>query len=128
MRAMTIYGDHGSGNCLKVKWTAERLGLAYEWVDIDVTKGETRTPGFLAMNPSGQIPVVALGDGRFLAQSNAIMLHLAQGTDLIPAEAFARHRMFEWLFWEQYSHEPYIAVRRFLKLYLGKDDADLDPN
>ncbi|HTK35264.1 MAG TPA: glutathione S-transferase family protein [Caulobacteraceae bacterium] len=127
MQPFTIYGDSRSGNCLKVKWTADRLGLAYRWVEVDVMDGTTRSPEFLAVNPAGQVPTVVFADGRPLAQSNAIILHLAEGSDLIPTGAYDRARMFEWLFWEQYSHEPYIAVRRFLKLFLGKTEDELDP-
>ena len=103
---LRIYGDSISGNCLKVKWTADRLGRAYHWIETSVLKGETRTPAFLAMNPAGQVPLALLEDGRPLAQSNAIILHLAEGSDLIPVDAYARARMLEWMFWEQYSHEP----------------------
>ncbi|HEX6859099.1 MAG TPA: glutathione S-transferase family protein [Caulobacteraceae bacterium] len=117
---LRIYGDPRSGNCLKVKWVAEHLEIAHEWVDVDVLTGATRTPRFLAMNPAGQVPTVILDDGRPLAQSNAIMVHLAEGSDLIPTGAYDRARMFEWLFWEQYSHEPYIAVVRFQVALLGK--------
>ena len=124
---LTIYGDPISGNCLKVKWVADHLGLAYDWIDVDVVKGEARAAALLALNPAGQVPVVVLADGRPLAQSNAIMLHLAQGSDLIPADAYDRARMFEWMFWEQYTHEPSIAVRRFHKHYLGKRDDEIDP-
>jgi glutathione S-transferase len=124
---ITIYGDPISGNCLKVKWTAEHLGIAFTWIDIDVTKAETRTPEFLAINPAGQVPTVVLEGGRPLAQSNAIILHLAEGSALIPADAYQRAKMFEWLFWEQYSHEPYVAVARFQVKYLGKAVAELDP-
>jgi glutathione S-transferase len=124
---MRIYGDSISGNCLKVKWTADHLGLAYEWVETDVLKAETRTPEFLALNPAGQVPAVVLDDGRPLAQSNAILLHLAEGSDLIPADAYDRARMLEWLFWEQYSHEPYVAVARFQVHYMGKPVAELEP-
>ena len=124
---LTIYGDPISGNCLKVKWTAERLAIPYTWRDVDVTKAETRTAAFLAMNPVGQVPTVVLDDGRPLAQSNAIMLHLAEGSDLIPADAYDRARMLEWLFWEQYSHEPYVAVARFHVKYLGKPVGELEP-
>jgi glutathione S-transferase len=123
--SMTIYGDSISGNCLKVKFVADRLGLPYDWVEISVLKAETRTPEFLAMNPAGQVPVVVFADNGPLAQSNAIMLHLAQNTDLIPADAFERAQMFQWLFWEQYSHEPVIAVLRFQKLYLQKNDEEI---
>ena len=75
---MDIYGDSISGNCLKVKWTADWIGLHYRWIETSVLTGETRTPGYLAMNPAGQVPMVRFGDGRILAQSNAIILHLAE--------------------------------------------------
>jgi len=124
---ITIYGDPGSGNCLKVKWTAEHLGIPFDWKTIDVTKAETRTPAFLALNPAGQVPTVVLADGRPLAQSNAIILHLAEGSPLVPADAYQRAKMLEWMFWEQYSHEPSIAVARFQMKYLGKRRDELDP-
>jgi glutathione S-transferase len=124
---MKIYGDSISGNCLKVKWVADSLGLSYDWIETSVLKAESRTEVFLAMNPAGQVPAVLLDDGRPLAQSNAIILHLAEGSALIPADAYDRARMLEWMFWEQYSHEPYIAVARFQVAYLGKAVADLDP-
>lgn len=124
---MKIYGDINSGNCLKVKWVCDRLALPYVWVAIDTLKQETRTPEFLKLNDAGQVPVVAFDDGRTLAQSNAIIRYLARGSDLIPVDAFAQAKMDEWLFWEQYSHEPYIAVCRFLMFYLGKPASDLDP-
>ena len=97
------------------------------WVAIDTLKQETRTQEFLKLNDAGQVPVVAFDDGRTLAQSNAIIRYLARGSDLIPSDAFAQAKMDEWLFWEQYSHEPYIAVCRFLMFYLGKPASDLDP-
>ena len=123
---ITLHGDRRSGNCLKVKWTLERLGIPYTWVDVDVITGETRTPMFLSRNPTGQVPVIVFGDGRALAQSNAIIAYLAEGSELIPADPFDRARMFEWLFWEQYSHEPYIAVARFQMAFLGRAREDLD--
>jgi glutathione S-transferase len=124
---ITIYGDSISGNCLKVKWTADHLGVAYRWLETGVLTGETRTAEFLAINPAGQVPTVVLADGRPLAQSNAIILHLAEGSPLIPADAYERARMLEWMFWEQYSHEPYVAVARFQVRYLEKPVEDLDP-
>jgi len=124
---LTIYGDKISGNCLKVKWTADRLGLSYTWIDIDVVKGEAKTPQFLKVNPSGQVPAVVFDDGRALSQSNAIIWRLAEGSDLIPADPFDRAVMLQWMFWEQYTHEPAIAVRRFHKTYLNKPDSDIDP-
>ena len=125
---MKIFGDLNSGNCLKVKWVCDRLALPYDWIAVDTMKGETRTPQFLAMNGAGQVPVNELGDGRTLAQSNAIIRYLARDSDLIPADSFLAAKMDEWLFWEQYSHEPYIAVCRFQMVYLGKPAADLDPD
>jgi glutathione S-transferase len=124
---MKIYGDSISGNCLKVKWVCDSLGVSYDWIETSVVAAETRTPEFLALNPAGQVPMVVLDDGRPLAQSNAIILHLAEGSGLIPADAYERARMLEWMFWEQYSHEPYVAVARFQLAYLGKTLADLDP-
>jgi glutathione S-transferase len=123
---LQIFGDSISGNCLKVKWTADFLRIPYEWTEIDILKGESRTPEFLAMNPAGQVPVVRLGDNRTLAQSNAIILHLAEESSLIPSDPFDRAKMMEWLFWEQYSHEPYIAVARFQVRYRRKPVAELD--
>jgi glutathione S-transferase len=124
---MKIYGDLNSGNCLKVKWVSDHLALPYQWIDVDTMKGESRTPEFLALNGAGQVPTVVLDDGRPLAQSNAIIRYLARGSALIPADAYAAAKMDEWLFWEQYSHEPYIAVCRFQMVYLGKALSDLDP-
>jgi glutathione S-transferase len=123
-----IYGDRRSGNCLKVKWTADHLGVDYEWVDVDVVKGETRTEDFLAINPAGQVPCLERSDGRILAQSNAIIFHLARGSKLIPADAFDQAKMLEWMFWEQYSHEPFIAVRRFRKAFLDLGDDEIEPD
>src|SRR6185369_6448706 len=119
--------DSISGNCLKVKWTADFLGLPYTWVETDIMQGESRTAEYLAMNPAGQVPAVILSDGRPLAQSNAIILHLAEGSDWIPKDAYDRARMLEWMFWEQYSHEPYVAVARFQVRYQGKPVAELEP-
>ncbi len=124
---MKIHGSSQSGNCLKVRWTAERLGLPFEWIEVDSFSGATRTPEFLALNPAGQVPLVVFSDGRTLAQSNAIMVHLAEGSPLIPTDRFDRAKMLEWLFWEQYSHEPAIAVRIARLFYLKTPEADLDP-
>lgn len=124
--SLTIYGDSISGNCLKVKWVADFIGLSYDWIETDVLRAETRTDAFLALNPAGQVPLVILQDGRPLAQSNAIIAHLAEGSALIPTDAYDRARMLEWMFWEQYSHEPYIAVARFQMRYLGKAREEID--
>lgn len=124
-----IYGDSRSGNCLKVRWTAMLLGAPFEWIETDVVAGSTRTEEFLKLNPAGQVPCIVLPDGRVLAQSNAIIVYLAQVHDgeLVPSDPFERAKVNEWLFWEQYSHEPYIAVRRFQKAFLGKRDEEIDP-
>jgi glutathione S-transferase len=117
---MKIYGDLCSGNCLKVKYTADHLGLPYTWMPVDIMKGETRTPEYLARFPLGRIPAVELDDGRRLAESNAIMRYLARGSALLPDDAFTQAKIDEVLFWEQYSHEPYIATTRYHIVYLKR--------
>ena len=117
---MKIYGDMVSGNCLKAKFTADYLDIHYEWVAVDILAGESRTADYLAINPAGQVPALVLDDGRALAQSNAIIQYLAEGSFLLPSDPYRRGRVNEMLFWEQYSHEPYIAVCRFAMKYLGK--------
>lgn len=124
---MKLYGSSSSGNCLKTRWVAELMGLPFEWIEIDTFSGETRKPDFLALNPAGQVPVAILNDSRMLAQSNAIMLHFAESSALVPRDAYDRAKMFEWLFWEQYSHEPAIAVRIARRHFLKTPDRDLDP-
>ena len=124
---MKIYGDTNSGNCLKVKWICDRLALPYTWIEINTLKGESRTPEFLKLNAAGQVPTVVLDDGRPLAQSNGIIRYLARGSDLIPTDAYDAAKMDEWLFWEQNSHEPFVAGCRFQTVYLGKPLSDLDP-
>ena len=125
---MKIYGDANSGNCLKVKWVCDRLALPYIWVEVDTMKGGSRTPEFLARNGWGQVPTVELDDGRTLAQSNAIIRYLARCSDLIPSDAYRAAQMDAWMFWEQNSHEPYVAVCRFQTVYLGKAVSEIDPN
>ncbi len=120
---MRVYGDVQSGNCYKVKLLLSLLQQDYQWVDVDILAGETKTEQFLAMNANGKIPLLALDDGRYLAESNAIMGYLAAGTSLLPQDAFQLAKVYEWLFFEQYSHEPYIAVARFIQHYLGMPEA-----
>jgi glutathione S-transferase len=124
---MQVYGDSISGNCLKVKWTAAILGIAIEWIETSVLDGSTRSAAFLEKNPAGQVPLLVREDGSCLAQSNAILLHLAEGSPLVPTDPVLRAKMYEWLFWEQYSHEPYVAVARFQMHYLGKAQSELEP-
>jgi glutathione S-transferase len=117
---MKIFGDLGSGNCLKVRYTVDHLGLPYTWVHVDITKGETRTPEFLGLFPLGRIPAVELDDGRRLAESNAIIRYLARGSALLPEDGFTQAKIDELLFWEQYSHEPYVATTRYHIVYLKR--------
>ena len=124
---LTLYGDSISGNCQKPRWTADYLDIDHEWVEVDILDGGTQTEEFLSLNPVGQVPIARWPDGRVLPQSNAIMLYLAEGSDLIPEDAFQRAQMNSWLFWEQYSHETSIAVRRFKKHYLKLPDSEIDP-
>ncbi|QEE42181.1 MULTISPECIES: glutathione S-transferase family protein [unclassified Methylobacterium] len=124
---LTLYGDPGSGNCLKVKWVADRLGIPSIWRTIDVPGGGTRDPAFLALNPAGRVPLVVFPDGETLSESNAIIVYLAEGSALVPEAARDRARMLQWMFWEQYSHEPYIAVRRYQLHYLKRAPDALDP-
>ncbi len=127
MTMITIYGDVVSGNCLKVKYVADYIGLKYSWKHIDVVGGGAKAEEFLKINPVGQVPTVVFEDGSSLSQSNAIMRHLAKGTNLIPSDDWGMAKMDEWLFWEQYSHETAIAVARFQVVYKKKPISDLDP-
>jgi glutathione S-transferase len=111
-----------SGNCHKVRLALDLLGLPYRWHEVDVLGGETRTPSFLAMNPNGKVPVLQIDDHTFLAESNAILCYLADGTRLWPGDRLARAQALAWMFFEQYSHEPYIAVARFVRRFLRRDD------
>jgi glutathione S-transferase len=125
---LKILGDSNSGNCLKVKWVCDKLALPYTWIEIDTMKGGSRTAEFLKLNPWGQVPTVEFDDGRTLAQSNAIIRYLARGSDLVPVDPFAAAQMDAWMFWEQYSHEPYVAVCRSQMVYLGKAASELEAN
>jgi len=117
----TLYQDPRSGNCYKAVLTAAHLGLPLKTVDIEVVSGVTRMPDFLAKNPNGRVPTLELDDGRFLPESNAIIWYLAEGSPLIPADRFDRARMLQWMCFEQYSHEPYIAVARFWMTFVPKE-------
>ena|SRR5690606_31575077 len=116
---LKVYGDYRSGNCYKVKLMLHLLGREYQWLPIDILKGETQTAEFLAKNPNGKIPVLELEDGTFLWESNAILNFLADGSEFICTEPRLRTQMLQWQFFEQYSHEPYVAVARFIQLYQG---------
>lgn len=114
-----VYGDYRSGNCYKVKLMLHLLGKPYQWVPIDILKGETQSEAFLAKNPNGKIPVLELDDGTCLWESNAILNFLADGSEFLPSEPRLRTQVLQWQFFEQYSHEPYVAVARFIQLYQG---------
>lgn len=116
---MKIYGDLVSGNCYKIKLLCSFLDIAHEWIHMDIMNGDTRTDDFLDKNPNGKIPLLELEDGRFLAESNAMLVYLAYGSDLLPIDRYLKAKTLEWMFFEQYSHEPFIAVRRFINKYQG---------
>jgi glutathione S-transferase len=124
-RVLRLYDFHESGNAFKVRLLMSQLGLAYERVELDILRGETRSPEFLKLNPNGRIPVLMLEDGRLLPESNAILFYLAQGTPLWPHDPFEQAQVLQWMFFEQYSHEPYIAVLRFWT-FTGQLDAHRD--
>lgn len=115
---ITVYGFAPSGNCQKVRLLLEQLGQRadrdYRWIELNIARGETRTPGYLAKNLHGKVPIIELDDGRVLAESNAILCWLAEGTDFFPVDGWQRAQALGWMFFEQYSHEPCIAVARFI--------------
>ena len=114
----TLYGMSSSGNCYKLQLACAQLGIEHVWEEIDITRGENLSPEFLALNDRGKVPVLKLDDGRTLAESNAILNYLAQGTPLLPEDRWERAKTLQWMFFEQYSHEPCIAVSRFIRKYL----------
>jgi glutathione S-transferase len=119
---MKIYGDIQSGNCYKIKLLCSLLDIDHEWTHVDILAGDTHTAEFLRKNPNGKIPLLELDDGRCLSESNAIINYLAAGTPLLPTDTYRLAKVQQWQFFEQYSHEPYIAVARFIAKYLGLPD------
>ena len=117
---LTLYDYMDSGNGYKVRLVLAQLELPYNLVECDILKGETRTPEFLQPNPNGRIPTLQIEDGSHIFESGAIVWYLAEGTPLAPTDRKARAETLQWMFFEQYSHEPYIAVARFWKHYLPK--------
>ena len=115
---LKLYDFLESGNGYKVRLMLKFLNLPYDLILKDILKGETRTEDFLAINPNGRIPALQLEDGRCLAESNAILFYLAEGTDFLPSDKFERAEVLQWMFFEQYSHEPYLAVARFWKNFI----------
>ncbi len=116
-----VHGMTVSGNCYKIQLVAAQLGIEYDWHEVDILKGESRTPEYLAMNPNGKVPVVEVEPGEYLSESNAILCYFGEGTALLPAGRLERARVLEWMFFEQYSHEPCVAVARFVSRFLPAD-------
>ena len=119
---LRLYEFFSSGNCYKVRLLLTQLGIPFERVELNILKGETRTPEFLSKNSNGRIPVLEIEPGKFLSESNAILFYLSEGTEFFPNDAWERAKVMQWLFFEQYSHEPYIATSRFWISILGKGD------
>jgi glutathione S-transferase len=115
---MRIYGMKSSGNCYKVQLCLGLLKKPYQWIEINSAAGETRTADYLAKNPNGKVPLLETEEGKFLPESNAILCYLASGTALFPGDPWLQAKVLQWMFFEQYSHEPYIAVARFIKTFL----------
>jgi glutathione S-transferase len=115
-----IYGDVYSGNCYKIKLLLKHLQQPYEWVHVNILEKETRTPEFLAKNPNGRIPLLEMEDGVLLAESGAILHYLAEGSAYLPSDRLKRAQILQWMFFEQYSHEPYVATARYIIRYLGR--------
>ena len=119
---LELYDYLDSGNGYKVRLLLAQLQLPYRHRLVDIMRGETRTAEFLAINPNGRIPVLALGDGQYLSESNAILWYLADGSPYLPSGRLARAKILQWMFFEQYSHEPYVATPRFIVRHLPADD------
>ena len=117
---MRVWGDIYSGNCFKVKLLLTQLQLPHEWIHVNILDKESRTPEFLAMNPNGRIPLLQTADGVYLPESNAILHYLAEGSPLLPTDRLLHAQVLQWMFFEQYSHEPYVATARYIVRYLGR--------
>ena len=121
---VTLYGDSRSGNCYKVAWLLSLLGQDFQWVETDVLRRETRTAAFMALNPHGKVPLLRLSTGDVLAESNAMLLFLSEGSRYLPKDRYQRALVYQWLFFEQYSHEPYVAVARFIVALSGRAEEE----
>ena len=120
---LTLYSMRRSGNCYKVRLALAQLKIPYQPIEIDILKGESRTPEFLAKNPSGHVPLLEVTPGRYLAESDAILWYIAGGTPIAPEDRIDRAEALQWMFFEQYIHEPYVAVARFICAFLPPDHA-----
>ena len=126
-RPIELFGDADSGNCVKVLLGAVRANVPFRWRAVNTAYGQPRDPEVERLNAAGQVPIMLLPDGRVLAQSGAILLFLLRDTPLVPTDTFEHAKMLEWMFWEQYSHEPYIAVCRSEMRYTGKGKDEREP-
>jgi glutathione S-transferase len=120
---MHLFDYLDSGNGYKVRLLLAQLGQRYEWTEVDLDGGETRRPQFLQRNPNGRIPTLELDDGTNLAESNAILWYLAEGSGFVPTDRLGRAQVLQWMFFEQYSHEPYVATPRYIVKHLPADHA-----
>jgi len=120
---LELYDYLDSGNGYKIRLLLAQLALPYRHVELDIMRGQTRTPQFLAINPNGRIPVLGLDAGQYLTESDAILWYLDEGTSYLPGECYARAQVLQWMFFEQYSHEPYVATPRFIVRHLAPDHA-----
>ena len=114
-----LYGDMLSGNCYKIKLIFQFLVIEHEWIHIDILTGETHTEEFVSMNQNAKIPLLKISKNEYLSESNAILNYLAEGSSFLPESSLDRAKVLQWQFFEQYSHEPYIAVARYINKYLG---------
>jgi glutathione S-transferase len=121
---LTLHNMQMSGNCYKVRLVSRQVGIPLELIDYPESGRKTRTPEFLAKNPNGRVPLLEMDDGRCLAESNAIIFYLARESNLIPHDIWAQAKMLQWMFFEQYSHEPYIAVARFWLRHAPKQELE----
>ncbi|MCV3215696.1 glutathione S-transferase family protein [Plectonema radiosum NIES-515] len=120
METLHLYDFLPSGNGYKIRLLLTQLGIPFERVEVNITKGETQSPEFLSKNPNGKIPVLEIEPGKYLAESNAIMVYLSEGTEFLPYDRVSRAQVLQWLFFEQSSHEPFIATSRYWISVLGK--------
>ncbi|NMP17605.1 glutathione S-transferase family protein [Thalassotalea sp. Y01] len=120
---MKLYGDKQSGNCYKIQLLCANLNIDYQWCDVDILGGDTQSEAFLGKNANGKIPLLEIAPGEYLSESNAILNYLAANSRLLPNARLSKAQVLQWQFFEQYSHEPYIAVARFIKKYLGLPNA-----
>ena len=116
---MTLFDHLPSGNGYKVRLLLAQLDRHYNWTELDIQQGESRRPAFLAKNPNGRIPTLELENGICIAESNAILWYLAKDSELLPGSGISQAQVLQWMFFEQYSHEPYVATSRHILKHLS---------